>query len=103
MRLPDPLGQPGPERALSEDRVNSVGKRRDLADAVAPRHPDQDRLVVTAGEELDLAPPDQVREVADHVGTVRFEPIEQRTREVEARLYLGMAVQRRDQGGIRPL
>ncbi len=48
VRLPDPLGQPRAQGALSEDRVNPIGKRPNLGNTVAPRHSDQDRLVVAA-------------------------------------------------------
>jgi hypothetical protein len=103
MRLPDALGQPRPERALSEDRVDPIGKRPNLADPVAPWHSDQNGLVVPAGEKLDLASADEVSEVADDVRTVRFEPIEERAREVKAGLYLRMPIQGGDERGIRSL
>jgi hypothetical protein len=83
--------------------VNPIGKRPDLPDPVTPRNTDQDRLVVAAGEKLDLAPADEVGEVADDIGTVGLKPIEERTGEVETCLYLGMTVKTGNQRGIRPL
>jgi len=103
MWLPDPFGQPRPERTLSEDRVNPIGKRPNLADSVSPRHSDQNRLVVAARKELDLAPPDQVRDVPDDVWAVGFQPVKERTGEVESRLYFGMPIKGGHEGGIRPL
>ncbi len=90
--LPHALGQPGAKRPLTEDRVDPVGERPDLAHAIPARHADEDRLVVTAGKELDLAAPDQVGEVADDVGPVGLEPVQEGSGEVEARLHFGMAI-----------
>jgi hypothetical protein len=72
--------------------VDAVGEGADLPHTVAARHADEHRLVVAAGQELDLATPDEVREVADDVGAIRLEPVQKRSGEVEARLHLGMAV-----------
>jgi len=93
VRLPHAFGQPGAEGPLTEDRVHTIGERADLPDAVAPRDADQDRLVVAAREELDLPAPNEVGEIADHVGTVRLEPIQERAGEVEAGLHFGMAIE----------
>jgi hypothetical protein len=101
--FPHSLGQPCAQGSLSEDRVHPIGKRSDLPDSVASRDADQHGLVIATRKKLDLTPPDEVREVADHVGTVRLKPIEERPREVEARFYLGMAVKSGNEGGIRPL
>ena len=103
MRFPDPLGEPSAEGPLPEDRVNPIRKRPDLPDAIAPRDADEDRLVVTPGKELDLTPTNEIGEVANDVRTVRFEPVEQRTGEVEAGFYLGVAIQGGHERGIRPL
>src|SRR3989454_7819427 len=77
VRLPDAFRQPCSERPLSEDRVYTIGKRPNLGDAIAPRHADEDRLVVTTGKKLDLTPPDEVRQVADDVRAVGFQPVEE--------------------------
>jgi hypothetical protein len=103
VRLPHPLGQPCAQRALSEDRVNPIGKRPNLGDAVAPRHTDQNRLVIAPGEELYLTPSDQVGEVPDDVWAVGFQPIEERPREVKAGLYFGVPIEGGHEGGVRPL
>src|SRR5690242_14351661 len=103
MRLPDALGEPRAEGPLAEDRVNAVGEGADLTDAIAPRDPHQNRLVVTAREELDLPAPDQVGEVADHVRAVTLQPVEQWPGEVETRLHFGMAIERRHERGVRTL
>src|SRR5207253_9979052 len=103
MRLPDALGEPRPERALSEDRVYSIGKRTNLSHPVAPRDSHQDRLVITPGEKLDLSPSDEVREVADDVRPVRLKPVKERAREVKTRLYFGVPVEGGNERGIRPL
>jgi hypothetical protein len=83
--------------------VDPIGKRPDLAHSIAPRDTDENGLVVAAGKELDLAPFDEVGEVADDVRTIRFEPVEERSREVKTRLYFGVPIERGDEGGIRPL
>jgi hypothetical protein len=103
VRFPDAFGQPGAEGPLSEDRVNTIGKRPNLPDAVASRDADQNRLVIAAGEELDLTSSDEVREVADDVRTVGFKPVEEGSREVEAGLYFGVPIEGGHKGGIRPL
>ena len=103
MRLPDALGQPRAERPLSEDRVDAVGKGANLGDAVAARDADEDRLVVAAGEELDLAPADEVGEVADDVWAVGLQPVEERSGEVETRLHFGVPIKGGHERGIRPL
>ena len=103
VRFPDALGEPRPQRTLTEDRVHPVGERADLADAVAPRNSHQDRLVVAAGEKLDLPTADEVREIADDVGPIRLEPVEERAGKMEARFHLRMAVQRGDERRIRTL
>ena len=103
MWLPNPLGQPRTQGALSEDRVNPIGKRPNLSDAIAPRYPDQNRLVVAPGEKLDLSPSDEVREVADDVRPVRLKPVKERAREVKTRLYFGVPVEGGNERGIRPL
>ena len=92
MRLPHALGEPCAERTLTEDRVHAVAQRSDLRDRVTTRDADKDRLVVTAGEKLDLTAPHEVREVANDVGTVPLEPVEQRSGEMQARLHLGVSV-----------
>ena len=48
VRFPDPLSEPRPERALSEDRVNAIRERADLTHSVASRNSDEDRFVVAA-------------------------------------------------------
>ena len=103
VRLPHALGQPGAQRALSEDRVNTVGKRPNLTDAVAPRHSNQNGLVVATGKELDLAPADEVRDVPDHIRAVGFQPVEERPGEVETGLYFGVPIETGHKRGIRPL
>src|SRR5439155_23951265 len=103
VRLPNALGQPGSERPLPEDRVNTVGQCPDLADTVAPGDADEYGLVIASGEELDLSATDEVRKGADDVRTVRLEPVEERTREVQGRLYLRMAVKRGHERGIGAL
>jgi len=103
MRLPDALGEPRPERALSEDRVYSIGKRTNLSHPVAPRHADQDGLVIAPGEKLDLTPSDEVGEVTDDVRSVGLKPVEEGAGEVKTRLYFGMPVKGGNERGIRPL
>ena len=92
MRLPHALGQPRAEGPLPEDRVHAVGERADLTDAVAARHTDEHRLVVATGEELDLTAPHEVGKVADDVGPIGLEPVQERSGEMEARLHFGMAI-----------
>src|SRR5207247_10728133 len=96
MRLPDALGEPRPERALSEDRVYSIGKRTNLSHPVAPRDSHQDWLVIAPGEKLDLTPSDEVGEVAYDVRSVGLKPVKERAGEVKTRLYFGVPVK----GGI---
>ena len=103
MRLPDALGEPRAERTLAEDGVHAIAERADLPDAVASRDADEDGLVVAPREELDLPAADEVREVADDIGSVRLEPIQQGAGEVEARFDLRMPVQGGNERGIRPL
>ena len=103
MRLPDPLGQPRAQGALSEDRVNPIGKRPNLSDAVAPRHTDENGLVVAPGKELDLPPPDEVGQVANDVRSVGLQPVEEGSGEVESGLYFGVPIEGGNEGGIRPL
>jgi len=103
VRLPDTFGEPRPKRALSEDRVYSIGKRPDLSHPVAPRDADQDRLVVAPGKKLDLTPPDEVGEIADDVRSVGLKPVEEGAREVKTRLYFGVPVKGGHKRGIRPL
>jgi len=103
VRLPDAFRQPCSERPLSEDRVYTIGKRPNLGDAIAPRHTDEDRLVVTAGKKLDLTPPDEVRQIADDVRAVGFQPVEEGPREVETRFYLGVPIKGGHERGVRPL
>src|SRR5437016_8872201 len=103
MRLPNPFGEPRPERALSEDRMYSIGKRTNLSHPVAPRDSHQDRLVIAAREKLDLTPSDEVREIADDVRSVGLKPIKQRPGEVKTRLYFGMPVKGGNERGVRPL
>jgi hypothetical protein len=83
--------------------VNAIGKRPNLGDPVAAGDADEDRLVVAAGEKLDLAPPDEVRKVTDDVWAVGLQPIEERTGEVETGLYFGVPIERGNERGIRPL
>ncbi|TME26845.1 MAG: hypothetical protein E6I66_14045 [Chloroflexi bacterium] len=83
--------------------MNPIGKRPNLGDTVAPRHPDQNGLVVAPGEKLDLTPPDEVGEVADDVWAVGFQPVEQRSGEVKGGLYFGVPIEGGHQRGIRPL
>jgi len=94
VRLPHALGEPCAEGTLSKDRVHAVGERADLAYAVAARNADEHGLVVATRQELDLAAAHEVGEVADDVGAVRFEPVEEGAGEVKARLHLRMAVER---------
>ena len=103
MRLPDTLGQPSSEGTLSENCVHAVGKRPNLADAIPSRDAHKNRLVIPAREQLDLPAPHEIGEVSDDVGAVRLEPVQKGSGEMEARFHLGMAVQRGDQRGIRPL
>src|SRR5256885_15758504 len=103
MRLPDPFGQPRAQRPLSEDRMNSIGKRPNLSHAVAPGDADQDRLVIAPGKKLDLAPSDEVGEVADDVRSVGLKPVKERAGEVKTGLYFGMPVKGGNERGIRPL
>ena len=101
--LPDAFRQPRPEGPLSEYRVHPVGKRPNLSDPVAAWHADQDRLVVPAGKELDLTSSDEVGQVADDVGSVGFEPVQERTGEVKTGLYFRVPIERGDERRIRPL
>jgi len=94
VRLPDPFGQPGPERTPPEHPGHPVGERPDLPDRVAAGDADEDRLVVPAGEELDLPPLHQIGEVADDIRSVPLEPVEERPGEVEGRLYFGVPIER---------
>jgi len=103
VRLPDAFGEPRPERALSEDRMYSIGKRPDLSHTVAPRDADQDRLVVAPREKLDLTPSDKVGEVAYDIRAVRLKPVKERAGEVKTRLYFGVPVKGGHKRGIRPL
>jgi len=70
---------------------------------VPARDADEDGLVVAAGEQFDLAALDEVREIADDVGTVAFEPIEERAGEVEGRLHFGVPIERGHERRIRAL
>ena len=103
VRFPHALGEPCAERPLPEDRIDPVGERADLPDAVAPRHAHEHRLVVAAREELDLTAPHEVGQVADDVGPVRLEPVEERSGEVEARFHFGMAIEGGHERRIRAL
>src|SRR5207248_6364063 len=64
---------------------------------------DGHRPAIAAGEELDLAAADEVWEVADDVGPVALEPIEEGSREMEARLHFGMAIERGNKRRVRAL
>jgi hypothetical protein len=103
VRLPHALGQPGPERPATEDRGDPVGERTDLTDRVTARYADKDRLVVAARQELDLTALDEVGKVADHVGPVRLEPIEEWAGEVEGRFDFGVPIERGHERRIRAL
>jgi hypothetical protein len=83
--------------------VDTVGKRPNLADAVAPRDSNENRLVIAAGEELDLTPTDEVGDVTNDVWTVGLQPVEQRPGEVETGLYFGVSIESGDERGVRPL
>jgi hypothetical protein len=83
--------------------VYPIGKCPNLGDAIAPRHTDEDRLVVTAGEKLDLPPPDEVRQVADDVRAVGFQPVEEGSREVETGFYFWVPIEGGHERGVRPL
>ena len=96
------LAQAGLDVLVCEEQPVPGGAVRST-DAIAPGYSDQNRLVVAAREELDLAPSDQVRDVSDDVGTVGFQPVKQRTGEVESGLYFGMPIKGGHEGGVRPL
>src|SRR5207253_7441843 len=103
MRLPHALGEPGPKGSAPEDRRHPVGERADLPDRVAARDADEDRLVVAAGEQLDLPALHEIGEVADDVGSVALEPVEERAGEVERRFHFGMPIERSHERRIRAL
>ena len=103
VRLPDALGEPRPEGPAAEDRGDPVGERADLPDGIAPGDADEDRLVVAAGEELDLAALHEVGEVADDVRAVALEPVEERAGEVEGGLHFGVPIERGHERRIRAL
>ena len=74
-----------------------------LADRVAARDTDEDRLVVAAREELDLAALHEVGEVTDDVGPIALEPIEERAGEMERRFHFGVPIERSHERRIRAL
>src|SRR5258708_4187753 len=87
----------------AEDRGHPVGERADLADRVGGRDAEEDRLVVATREELDLPALHEVGEVADDVGTIAFEPVEERAGEVERRFDFGVPIERSHERRIRAL
>jgi hypothetical protein len=88
---------------LAKHGVNAIGERADLADGVASWDANEDRLVVAAGEELDLTAADEVGEITNDIWPVALEPVEQRAREVEGRLYFGVPVESGHERCVRTL
>ena len=83
--------------------MHAIGERADLADRIAARDADEDRLVVATGEQLDLAAADEVGKITDDVWPVALEPVEQRPREVQGCFYFGVPVESSHKRCIRTL
>ncbi len=92
-RLPDALGQPGPAWPLPESRLQFVSHPHQLAVAVAVGERDQDRLVVAAADDLDLATIDEPADLVDRLGLVGGHPLQQRPGVVKAKANPRMPLQ----------
>ena len=83
IRLPHPLREPQPRRLDSEAALDRLAHPRHLLDPIGGDERREHRLVESGQQELDVTvrrqPPDHV-EVAR---VVRFEPLEQRARDVQ--------------------
>src|SRR5438093_1225233 len=97
LRLPHALREPRSKRPRAERGREPIRERADLRDRVAARDADEDRFVVAAGKELDLPAALEIGDVAEDVGAVRLEPIEERAREVEGRAHARVPVERSDE------
>ena len=90
--LPDPLGQPqtlgrGPEALRQEPREPG-----DLAQLVGIGNGGQDRLIVAAGQQLQLSAPRHGPGARSVLGMVRLEPVPQDARVVERERDFRMTV-----------
>ena len=92
-RFPDALGEPGALGPLAEQALDLVGKRVDLADAVAMRDRGEHRLAIAGAEPFDLTAPGHRRQPRHVLGIARHQPVEQPAGEMhgeaERRIALG--------------
>ena len=92
-RLPDPLGQPRPFRPSPEQLLHLVAHPDQLAAAVAVGERDQDRLVVAAAQDLDLATVHETADLGYRLGSVGCQPGQQRPGVVHAETDPRMALE----------
>ncbi len=81
--LPDPLRQPCPTGPDSGDPLELIGHPLELANPVPFGQRGEDRLVVTAAEQLDPARADQRPDPLDELRLVPAQPVEERPRVVQ--------------------
>ena len=103
VRFPDAFGEPEALRGDAEFRGDRVGQLLDLAALVGIGEDREDRLVVAAGQHLDLPAGDERANPLEEVGPVGFQPVEQRSGVVERQADAGMAFQGGEQGRVRPV
>ncbi len=85
--IPDALGQPHALRPCPEVPLAEHGHHLELTDRVMIGEHREDGLVEAAAQDLDLSPLDQRAEALEVRGPVLLDPLEQRTREVQADLH----------------
>jgi hypothetical protein len=103
LRLPHPLGKPQPLGVHSKPGANGIVHPLDLLDSVCPRQGDQHRLVEPGQEQLDLAVAHQAAELIEISRVMLFEPLEQRSREMEHGRQKATAGQMLENGTIHVL
>ena len=92
VRLPDPLGEPHPAGAHAEVRLEERRQPLDLADLVMVGQHGEDRLVESAGQELDLAASGDGAEQVEGARRRFAQPLQKAARTVNAQPHFGTRV-----------
>jgi len=98
VRLPDAFRQPQPGRFRAEQAADGLGQLPDLAYLVRVRQRRQDRLIVAASQNLNLAALYQRPDALQKAGVVLRQPFQQAAGKMQPDVDSRMALQQLDQG-----
>ncbi|MNS13223.1 hypothetical protein D3C72_448110 [compost metagenome] len=101
--LPDAAGQPGAHGLGADVVLNLAGVLANLTDLVGVRNGREDRLVVAAGDELDLAALDHGLQARDELGVVLGQPGQQVAGVVEGHVHARVPLEHVDERQVRVL